>query len=284
MANPLVYLNGDFVAYDDARVGVEDRAVQFGDGVYEVIRYYGGRAFAMGRHIARLERSAAGIDLPLPPVSEIAAALDELVRRQGLGDAAVYLQVTRGETPRLQGIPEGLAPTVIAIARPATSQRPAPVLAAVTQSDDRWARCHLKTTMLLPAMLARARATRAGAQDAIFVRDGFVTEATSANVFAVAGGELVTPPRSNYLLAGVTRAVLLELCPAHGIPAREELLTPQDLYGADEVFLTSTNGELRPIVRIDGHDIGAGETGPLFTRALALFDAATRCGGPRAED
>ena len=275
MAQPLVYLNGQFVPYDDARIGVEDRAVQFGDGIYEVVRYYGGRAFEMDRHMARLQRSAAGIELAIPPVAELVVAMDELVRRQGFDEATVYLQLTRGVAPRLQGIPEGLAPTVIAIARPATSPRPVPEIAAITESDDRWARCHLKTTMLLPAMLARGRAARAGAQDAIFVRDGFVTEATSANVFAVRRGEVVTPPRSNYLLAGVTRAAVLELIEADGIPAREDLLTKQDLYGADEVFLTSTNGELRPVVRIDGRPVGEGRTGPLFTRALALFDAAT---------
>ena len=280
MAHPLVYLNGQVVPYEDALIGVEDRATQFGDGIYEVVRYYGGRAFEMDRHMARLQRSAAGIELAIPPVAELVAAMDELVRRQDFVEAAVYLQITRGVAARLQGLPEGLAPTVIAIARPATSPRPAPEIAAITQSDDRWARCHLKTTMLLPAMLARGRAARVGAEDAIFVRDGFVTEATSANVFAVRRGEVITPPLSNYLLPGVTRIAVLELLEADGIPVREDLLTQQDLYGAEEVFLTSTNGELRPVVRIDGRPVGEGRTGPLFTRALALFDAATRALAP----
>lgn len=278
MTEPLVYLNGQFVPYDEARVSVEDRAIQFADGVYEVVRYYGGRVFALERHLARLARSAAGIELIAPPAAEIAAAMDELVQRQGLTEATVYLQITRGATARLQGIPEGLTPTVIAIARPAASERPTPPLTAITRSDDRWARCHLKTTMLLPAMLARAAAQRAGAQDAIFVRDGFVTEASAANIFAVRRGELVTPPLSNYLLPGITREVVLDLCRAHDLPAREGLVSQEDLYRADEVFVTSTNYELRPVVTIDGRPVGNGSAGPLFTRLLALFDAATGVG------
>jgi D-alanine transaminase len=276
MPGPLVYLNGQYVAYEDARLGVEDRATQFGDGVYEVVRYYGGRPFKMDSHMRRLVRSAAGIDLPAPPVDELVAAMDELVRRQGLSDAAVYLQITRGETARLQGIPTGLPPNVIVIARPTKSERPAPGLAAITQSDDRWARCHLKTTMLLPAMLARQRARQAGAEDAIFVRDGFVTEATAANVFAVFDGQPVTPPLSNYLLPGVTREALLELYAREGIAYREEPISAERLALAEELFLTSTNGELRPIVQLDGRPVGGGKVGPLFERTLALFDAATR--------
>ncbi|HEV8633137.1 MAG TPA: aminotransferase class IV [Chloroflexota bacterium] len=276
MPGPVVYLNGELVQYDDAKIGVEDRAVQFGDGVYEVVRYYGGRAFKMDSHMRRLVRSAAGVELPIPPVEELVAAMDELVRRQGMTEATVYLQITRGQTTRFQGIPTGLRPNVIAIARPATSERPATGLAAVTQSDDRWARCHLKTTMLLPAMLARQRARRAGAEDAIFIRDGFVTEATAANVFAALDGQPVTPPLSNYLLPGVTREALLELYGRERIAYREEPVSAERLAAAEEIFLTSTNGELRPIVQLDGRPVGGGKVGPVFERTLALFDAATR--------
>jgi len=276
VADPVVYLNGAFVPYEEAKIGVEDRAVQFADGVYEVVRYYGGVPFRMKEHMERLVKSAAGIELPIPPVSEIQAAMDELVRRLGPGDAAVYLQISRGTTPRVQGIPQGLKPTVIAIARPTKSERPVPELKAVTQSDDRWARCNLKTTMLLPAMLARQRAARLGAGDAVFLRDGFVTEATASNVFAVIKGEVVTPPLSNYLLAGVTRGALLDLYEQNGIAAREALVSEEELRTADEIFLTSTNGELRPVVELDGRKVGAGTTGPVFKRTLELFDAAVR--------
>jgi D-alanine transaminase len=276
VADLIVYLNGAFVPYDQAKVGIEDRSVQFADGVYEVVRYYGGVPFKMESHMRRLERSAAGIDLTIPPTSEIAVAMDELLRRNNLSDAAVYVQITRGETARLQGIPACIPPTVIAIARAAKSQRPATGIKAITQGDDRWARCNLKTTMLLPAMLARQRAAKLGAEDAIFVRDGFVTEATAANIFAVIDGVAVTPPLSNYLLPGCTREALLEMYAREGIAHREDLISQADLMRATEVFLTSTNGELRPIVEIDGRAVGTGQVGPIFDRTLALFDAATR--------
>jgi D-alanine transaminase len=272
----LVYLNGDFVPYEDAKLGVEDRATQFGDGVYEVVRYYGGQPFKMESHLRRLERSAAGIEIEAPSASDVRKLMDEVVRRNNLSDAAVYLQITRGEGARFQGIPSGLKPNVIAIARPAKSERPAPGLAAITTSDDRWARCHLKTTMLLPAMLARQRARKAGAEEAIFIRDGFVTEATAANVFAVIGGQAVTPPLSNYLLPGCTREAVLEIYAREGIGFREAPIDAQQLAAADEIFLTSTNGELRPIVQLDGKAVGSGKVGAVFERTIALFDAATK--------
>lgn len=240
------------------------------------MRYYGGQPFKMDSHLRRLERSAAGIEIEAPPSAEVRALMDEVVRRNNLSDAAVYLQVTRGEGARYQGIPSGLKPNVIAIARPTRSERPAPGLAAITTSDDRWGRCHLKTTMLLPAMLARQRARRAGAEEAIFIRDGFVTEATAANVFAVIGGTAVTPPLSNYLLPGCTREALLELYVRDGVGYREAPIDAQQLAGADEIFLTSTNGELRPITELDGKPVGTGKVGPIFDRTIALFDTATR--------
>ncbi len=276
METPLVYLNGEFVTYDAARVPVEDRGLQFADGVYEVVRYYDGQPFRMEQHLARLVRSAAGIELPLPPVETLREAMDALIARQGLTDATVYLQVTRGAAPRQHGLIPTPTPTVIAIARPATSVRPRPTLRVVTTSDDRWARCYLKTTALLPNALARERARRLGADDAIFVRDGFLMEATAANVFVVRDGRLLTPPLTNYILAGITREAILELAAAAGIPATEEPIPAHLIYDADEVFLTGTNSELGPVVAVDGRPIGAGATGPVFEHLLAAFDAAAR--------
>jgi D-alanine transaminase len=276
MAQPDVYLNGKFVPYDEARIPVEDRSIQFADGIYEVVRYYGGQAFRMEQHLARLVRSAAGIDLPLPPVEELREAMDALIRRQGLQDATVYLQVTRGAAPRQHGLLTTDHPTVIAIARPARTVRPRPTLRLVTTSDDRWARCYLKTTMLLPNALARARAARLDADDALFVRDGFVMEATAANVFVVKDGRLLTPPLNNYILAGITRGAVLDFAAEEGIPAAEEPISAHLIYQADEVFISGTNSELGPVVTVDGRTIGTGETGPIFQRLLTAFDRAIR--------
>ena len=276
MPEPLVYLNGEYVSYDDARVPVEDRGLQFADGVYEVVRYYDGRPFRMEQHLRRLVRSAEGIELPLPPLDGIQEAMNELVRRQGFKDAAVYLQITRGTAARMHGLIANPTPTVIAIARPAQTVRPRPTLRVVTASDDRWARCYLKTTALLPNALARERARRLGADDAIFLRDGFVMEATASNVFLVKDGKLLTSPLTNYILAGITRESILELAKQVGIPASEEPIPAYLLYQADEVFLTGTNSELGPIVSVDGRQVGNGAVGPIFKRILTAFDAAIR--------
>ena len=280
MPEPLVYLNGEFLPYDEARIPVEDRGMQFADGVYEVVRYYEGRPFQMARHLARLSRSAGGIELPLPPLGPIENAMNALVERQGLREAAVYLQITRGPAARLHGLIPNPTPTVIAIARPASSTRPRPALRVVTVSDDRWARCYLKTTALLPNALARERAKRLGADDAIFLRDGFVMEATSSNIFVVLKGRLLTAPLTNYILAGITRGVVLELAAQLGIEASEEPIPAHLLYEAEEVFLTGTNSELGPIVSVDGRDVGHGQPGPIYIRILEAFDSLARTVAP----
>lgn len=280
MAEPLVYLNGEYVSYDAARVPVEDRGMQFADGVYEVVRYYSGRPFRMEQHLARLVRSAEAIELPLPQLEVIRRAMDGLIEKQSLRDAAVYLQITRGPAVRKHGLVENPRPTVIAIARPAESVRPRPTLRAVTVSDDRWARCYIKTTALLPNAIARERARRLGADDGIFVRDGFVMEATASNVFVVKDQRLLTPPLTNYILAGITRGAILELAASEGIPVAEEPISAHLLYQADEIFLTGTNSELGPIVAVDGRTIGSGQAGPVFNRILAAFDRAVRAAEP----
>lgn len=276
MPGPMVYLNGQFVSYEEAKVPVEDRGLQFADSVYEVVRYYDGRPFRMQQHLARLVRSAAGIELPLPPIEEIRQAMDALVERQGLQDATVYLQISRGPAPRMHGLIPDPNPTVIAIAREARSVRPRPTLRVVTVSDDRWARCYIKTTALLPNAIARERARRLGADDGIFVRDGFVMEATASNVFIVMNGRLLTPPLTNYILAGITREAVLELATGEGIPVSEEPIPAHLLYQADEIFLTGTNSELGPVIAVDGRTIADGHPGPIFNRVLAAFDVAVR--------
>jgi D-alanine transaminase len=234
----------------------------------------------MAQHLSRLVRSAAGIELPLPPVDELRTAMDTLIARNSFVEGTVYLQVTRGAAPRQHGLIADLAPTVIAIARPARTIRPRPTLRVVTVSDDRWARCYLKTTALLPNALARERARRLGADDAIFVRDGFVMEATASNVFAVFKGRLVTPPLTNYILAGITREAVIELAAAEGIETVEEPVSAHLIYQAGELFITGTNSELGPVVAVDGRTIGSGQVGPIFERVLAAYDAAARSGQP----
>lgn len=270
----LVYLDGEFVPWREARIPVEDRSSQFGDAIYEVIRWYKGEPFRMARHMARLARSAEGIMLPLPPLERIEEVLRELVRRQGLDDSAVYLQISRGPlAPRSHALPREPKPYVIAIARPAPRPRgPRPTLRAITVSDDRWARCYLKTTMLLPNTLARERARRRGVDDAIFVRDNFVMEGTSSNAFVVANGRLLTAPLTNYILPGITRECVLELAAKEGLPHSEEPIPASLLDTCDEVFLSGTLNEVTAVVEVDGRPVGTGQPGPIFKQVAAAFD------------
>ena len=174
-----MYLNGEFVSYSEAKIPVEDRSIQFGDSVYEVVRYYRKNPFRIEQHMRRLQRSADMIELPLPPIDGLVAAMGEVIRREGLEDATVYIQVSRGVASRFHGVPTGLTPTVIALANPAPIVRPKPFMSCVTIGDTRWSQPYIKTTLLLPNAMAREHARRMGADDAIMVRDGLLTEASA---------------------------------------------------------------------------------------------------------
>ena len=274
MSQPLVYLNGEFVKYSEAKIPVEDRSIQFGDSVYEVVRYYGGRPFRMEEHMRRMERSAEGIQMPMVPVDELVAAANELVRRQELSDCTVYIQVTRGVADRFHGLPDIPRQSVIAIARPAEVVRPKPSITCITVSDDRWAKPYMKTAMLLPNATAREHASRRGADDAILVRDGFLTEATASNVFIIVGSTLVTPPLSNYILPGITREAILEMAREAGIECDERPVPVDELFRADGIFLTGTNSELPAVVRLDNHLVGDGRPPALFDQVAKMYDEA----------
>ncbi len=274
MSQPLVYLNGEFVKYSEAKIPVEDRSIQFGDSVYEVVRYYGGRPFRMEQHMRRMQRSAEGIEMPLPPVDGLISAANELVRRQELSDCTVYIQVTRGVADRFHGLPDISRQSVIAIARPAEVVRPKPSITCITVSDDRWAKPYMKTAMLLPNATAREHASRRGADDAILVRDGFLTEATASNVFIIVGSTLVTPPLSNYILPGITREAILEIAREAGIDCDERPVPVDELFRADGIFLTGTNSELPAVVRLDNRQVGDGRPPALFGLVAKMYDEA----------
>lgn len=277
-----VYLNGRYVPYDQAVVSVEDRGLLFADGVYEVVRAYGGRVFALAAHLDRLAASAAAIRLPLPPGEELAAAVIGSLRRNGLdgADATVYIQATRGAGgPRAHLLPAEPTPTVFMIARPAHPPAAETVAAgvdAITLPDRRWQMCHVKSVGLLLNTLARQEASEAGAAEAILVRDGLVTEGAATNVFVISGGTVVTHPADTHILSGITRETVLRAARAEGVPLREAAVPVARLYQADEVFLSSTNLEVLGVRAVDGRPIGAGRPGPLTLRLLAAFQRIVR--------
>jgi D-alanine transaminase len=270
-----VYFNGSFVPYEQALVPVEDRGMLFADGIYEVVRAYGGRLFELDAHLERMVASAEEIRLTLPPLEELRRAIEGVLERSGLQDASVYLQVTRGFAgPRSHAIPQGTRPTVFAAARPVPKPDPVHVQEGgrgITVPDLRWKKCHVKSTGLLLNTLAKQAALDAGAQEAIFVRDGVVTEGSATNCFAVFDGILYTHPEGPHILSGITRQVVCRICRRDGIPLREEPFLVSRLYAADEVFVCGTNTEILPLREIDGHVIGSGRPGPLTRRLQQAF-------------
>lgn len=281
----LVFLNGHFVAKDQARVSVDDRGFLFGDGVYEVIRARSGRLFEGEAHFARLTAGLHALRLPAPPQDATAlnALCEKLLERNGLlsGEATVYLQITRGVAPRAHQFPNPpVPPTLYVAAARFTPSHAAQTdgVRAITHPDIRWARCDLKTVNLLPNAWAKQCAIDAGAAEAVFVRDGVLTDGASSNVFAVIGGELCTPPLSTYLLPGITRRVVLGLAAAIGLAPRERPIVLSELYAADELFLTGTTTDVTPITRLDDRLVGDGAPGAV-TRTLqrALHDRLDAC-------
>ncbi len=272
-----VLLNGHFVPYEQAAVAIDDRGFQFAESVYEVIRVYHGKPFEMERHMRRLRGSIAAVDLNAgSALDQLEGQALELLQRSGLQEASIYLQVTSGAAPREHLRPQGLTPTVIAIVNPASppaDRLRQPGLTAITVPDERWAKCYVKTTMLLPNTAAKKRAVAAGCDDAIFVRDGFVMEGTASNLFAVFDGVLTTSPASNYILHGVTRSVVLDLARELGMPHSESPIPLPKLYDAQELFLTGTVSELTPIARVDGKLIGDGRPGPVLARMYEAFQS-----------
>lgn len=270
-----IYLNGSIVPFEQAGISPDDRGFQFAESVYEVVRSYNGRFLGMDRHLQRLIASAEYLGLDLRDrVGEISDRSEELLRRSGLADALVYIQVSTGATPRSHLRPDGLSPTILAMVSPAA---PLPErwlrdgISVMTVPDERWARCYVKTTMLLVNTTAKKMAAERGHDDAVFVRDGFVTEITAGNIFAVFGGRLLTPPKSNYILHGITREILIETAREMDVPCKEGPLPLSALYEADELIMTGTAYELVPITSVDGHAVGDGRPGKMVSRLLDAF-------------
>jgi D-alanine transaminase len=280
----IVYLNGQFIPLEDAKISVLDRGFIFGDAVYEVWRAVRGQLFEPDRHLARLASGLKDIHIGPPPESKRAGLLaisERLMRENGFtGEASLFLEMTRGVAPRMHQYPKpAVAPTVFIMA--AAFQPPEELRAkggsVICIDDVRWNRCNVKTTQLLPNVMAKQEAAEHDALDAIFVRDGMLTETSHANVMAVIGGAVWTHPITGHVLPGVTRDVVLELAKSMGIAVQEKPIPKADLPKATEVFLTGTLSDVMPIVSVDGKKVGDGRPGPiarkLFTALRGRLDA-----------
>ena len=274
----IVYLDGQYIPKEDAKVPVDDRGFLFGDGVYELTRALRGKLLNEDGHWARLDRGMRLLriggpeDLNQDSLREIS---ERLLQENGLanGDASVYAQVTRGvATPRAHLFPENTPPTVYVATNPFST--PAGLrrkgVAAITYPDIRWGRCDLKTVNLLPNVLAKQAAKEAGGWEAVLVRDSAITEGASTNVFGVIDGELRTYPKCNYILPGVTRDVIIGIAADLGYRVNETPIYMEDVPRLEELFLSGTTTEIQPIVTLDGKTVGGGQPGPI---SLALLDA-----------
>jgi D-alanine transaminase len=269
---------GAVMRREQVSVSPNDRGFMFADGVYEVIRSYGGRLFRPQEHLARLRLSLETLRIVLPDLATLGPVAATLVARNRLtkGDATVYLEVTRGVHPRAHGLPrEPGVPTVYMEAAP-LDPRPEDTeqgVSCITVPDIRWSRCDIKSIALMPGMLARQAATEKGAAEAIFVHEGILTEGTHTNVFGVKGGTVLTHPATNRVLAGITRAIVLELCRDASIPVAERGIHEDELPGLDELFLVATTAEVTPVVQVNGSKVGEGLPGPATRRLQSAFRA-----------
>jgi D-alanine transaminase len=279
----IAYVNGRYRPLDRPAVPVEERGFQFADGVYEVVKVVGGRCRDLERHIARLNRSLAALAIawPMSPAA-FRAVLAETLRRNGLRDALLYVQITRGAAPRDHLFPRAARPSlVVTVRRP---KRPPARdveqgVAVVTRPDERWARCDIKSISLLPNVLARQAAGEQGCREAWLIDPdrGVVTEGSGSNAYIVdALGRVRTHPLGPAILGGVTREVVLELARAAGIDVVEMPFTLTEAEAAPEAFMSSTSSWVLPVTRIDGREIADGRPGPVTRRLMRLYTERVR--------
>ncbi|RED23952.1 D-alanine aminotransferase [Rhodopseudomonas thermotolerans] len=275
----IAYVNGRYLDMRHASVNIEDRGYQFADGVYEVCEVRGGRLVDMPRHLARLQRSLGELRIKEPmPLAALSVVMHEVVRRNRVNDGIVYLQVSRGVARRDHGFPaESVKPAVVVTARsidPAKGQaNAARGIKVITLPENRWPRVDIKSTALLPNVLAKQAAREAGAYEAWYVdRDGYVTEGSSSNAWIVTKeGRVVTRSADAGILAGVTRAVLIDACEALQVRVEERPFTPAEAASAAEAFVTASSQLVMPVVSIDGQPIGDGKPGALAKRLREQF-------------
>ena len=276
----IAYVNGRYLPHAQASVHIEDRGLQFGDAIYEVVGVVDGEFRDEEEHLDRLERSVREIRLAMPMSrAALKFVFREIARRNRLRNGLIYLQVTRGAFHRDHPIPnEAQKPTLILTAREmdraAIELRKERGIKVITRPDERWARCDIKTTQLLANLLAKTDARKQGAYEAWLVdRDGFVTEGSSTNAWIVtAQGEIVTRDLSNAILPGVTRWVILEAAAAAQMKVVERRFTPEEAKQASEAFLSAATGAGIPIVAIDGVRIGNGTLGPVTRRVQEVYE------------
>ncbi len=277
-----VYLNGEYLLEDEAKISIFDRGVLFGDAIYEVGGVIDGKIISFESHMARYHRSLAELQIPKPlSEGEVLAAFRKLIELNGIEEGLVYMEITRGTADRDFVWQEGLKPTVFMFTQQKTDDENFKVKTGVklkSADDIRWTRRDIKSVNLLGQVLAKKIAQDADAYEALMIdTDGFVTECGSTSFFMVKGDEILTRPLNNNILAGITRKSIFALCDKHDIKLIERKFTLDDALQADEAMISGASSYVLPVTEIDGQIIGSGKPGDWFKRLYGIYIDFARC-------
>jgi D-alanine transaminase len=277
MSQQIVFLNGEFMPIEDAKIPVLDRGFIYGDGIYEYVPVIKRKPYRMQGHLLRLDRSCKEIGLTNPYTeAQWGELIAQLVAKHPQDDQAIYFQVTRGVAKRDHAFPKGVAPTVFMMSNPLphpTREQLDNGVRAYTFDDVRWHRCDIKSISLLGNVLAREFAASKGGAEVVMFRDGMLTEASSSNVFVVKNGRIISPPRDNLILPGITLDGVFDLSAKAGIPLDVRPVPAQQVWDADELWLSSSSKGITAITSLDDKPIGGGKVGPVFKKLRPVFEA-----------
>ncbi|HUV22372.1 MAG TPA: D-amino acid aminotransferase [Gammaproteobacteria bacterium] len=278
----IAYLNGKFLPLEEARISPMDRGFLFGDGIYEVIPSYGGKMVGFSPHIARLQTGLDAIEIKHGWSDEQWKELcTSLLEKNGNGNLGVYLHVTRGaDTKRNHAYPEGIKPTVFGYAfeippPPIPDRDKIKPFTCATGLDMRWDRCNIKSISLLGNVLHYQQGHSKGDGEILLYNgNNELTECGACNAYIVKNGVVATPPLDNQILPGITRLLLLSVLATDGsIPVEERVITMDEVWDADEVWISSSSKEVVPVVKLDGKPVGDGKPGPIWEKAAKLYSA-----------
>ncbi len=274
----LVYLNGEFKPIAEANINVLDRGFTFGDGVYEVIPVFNRVVFRIDEHLKRLKNSLNAIFMEMPfNKDEWQEIFQQLVASVDANEQSIYLQITRGISEREHDISLANSPTIFAMSRPIKNADFSKGIKAITHNDIRWDYCHIKAITLLPSVLLRHLAKQHGAKEAILIKDGNVTEGAASNVFIIKDNVVYTTPETNDVLPGVTRSVILGLLKDNKFNVVEKTISEQELFDADEVWVSSSTWEIVPVTQLNDNKIADGQVGRLWQQVYDIYQQFKQC-------
>jgi D-alanine transaminase len=268
------FLNGKYLDLEDAKISVLDRGFVFGDAVYEVLTSHGRKIFGLNEHLARLEQSLSEVSIRSPMSRDSwCAVLEKLIFLHANMDLSLYIQVSRGVAPRSHTFPKDIEPTVFIMCQVIEQVNDLSKVSCITLTDNRWGRCDIKTTSLLPNLLLKNTAINRGAHEAILIRDGYVTEGASSNVFIVKDEKIFTSPTSKHtILPGVTRKLICDVAHSIGIDYMERQVSQNELLSADEIWLTSSTSDIVAVSVLDKVPVGKDFTYPFGQRVYEAFN------------